>query len=98
MDYEKFKTVVETLENVKDLNIAAYDIGVNLMDYSDNYHKIITILLASVFDAEGIGWIEWYLYERKSHNGSILTAEDGEGNMICHNIDSLWDTVKNYMH
>lgn len=49
-----------------------------------------------VFNEEGKDWIDWYLYERVGFDGKILEAWDEKGNVICHNVESLWDTVMSY--
>ena len=51
----------------------------------------------SIFEKEGYDWISWYLYERDGFGGKVLSANDADGNEICHNIKSLWETVKDYM-
>lgn len=96
MKFKQFKAVIEKLEKDRERTFNIYKQGLDLIAYNEDYHTIIAVLLQSIFDEEGIGWIEWYLYERKSPNGAILTASDGQGNEICHNIESLWDTVKEH--
>ncbi len=94
MNYEQFKTVIETLEKVRDRSHSIYQLGVDLMNYDEFYHIVISTLLESTFTEEGKGWIDWYLYERPSFNGKLNLATDANGNEICHNIESLWETVK----
>jgi hypothetical protein len=96
MTFDQFKTAIEKLEKVRERTHDLHRHGLGLLDYNEAYETIISTLLQSLFNSEGIGWIEWYLYERKSPTGSILTASDGEGNQICHNVESLWDTVKEH--
>lgn len=99
MDYEKFKKIIENLEKSRERSSALYDLGVDLMDYSDTYHEVIGELLLSVFGVDGKDWIDWYLYERPSFNGKEpLKAFDKDDNEICHNIESLWETVKEYIN
>ena len=96
MNFKEFKSVIESLKKVSDRAHNAYQIGIDLMDYDEEYHKAITILMKSIFEEEGYDWISWYLYERDSFEGKVLSANDADGNEICHNIESLWDTVKPY--
>lgn len=99
MDYEKFKKIIENLEKSRDRSSTLYDLGIDLMDYSDIYHEVIGELLLSVFGVDGKDWIDWYLYERPSFNGNEpLKAFDKDNNEICHNIESLWETVKEYIN
>lgn len=96
MKFGQFKILIETLEKIRDRSDSIQDFGINLMDYDEDYHKLITLLLRSVFNEEGEDWINWYLYERVGFDGKILEAWDEKGNVICHNVESLWDTVKPY--
>jgi hypothetical protein len=96
MNYEQFKTVIDTLEKVRERSHSMYQLGVDLMDYEEPYHTVISTLLESVFNNEGTDWVGWYLYERPGFSGKVNLATDENGNEICHNIESLWETVKPY--
>ena len=95
MNYENFKIIIEDLEKVGERSHSIYKLGVNLMDYEELYHNIITSLLNSVFDKEGKDWIDWYLYERVGFTNKVNLATDKDGNEICYDIPSLWEEVKN---
>lgn len=98
MTYEQFETIIKDLEQIRERSHSIHKLGINLMDYEEIYHKTITNLLNSIFDSEGKDWIDWYLYERPGFIlGKTLTAFDENGNEICHNIFSLWQTVKSYL-
>ena len=94
MNFEQFKTLIETLQKVSDKYRVLYDLGIDTMNYDEGYQKIISLLMECVFDEEGKSWIDWYLYERIGFDGKILQAWDENDNEICHNIESLWGTVK----
>lgn len=96
MEYEQFKTVVETLEKIRERSYSIHQLGIDLMDYDEPTHVVISTLLESIFKEEGKDWIDWYLYERPGFNGKPNLATDENGNEICHNIESLWETVKPY--
>lgn len=97
MEFDKFKTVIKKLEKVRERSHSMYGLGIDLLEYDEQYHIVISTLLNSVFSEEGTGWIDWYLYERPGFTGgSKLKASDENGNEICHNIESLWQTVKPY--
>ena len=96
MNFEQFKTLIETLQKVSDKYRTLYDLGIDTMNYDEDYQKIISLLVEYVFAEEGKGWIDWYLYERIGFDGRILQAWDENENEICQNIESLWETVKPY--
>lgn len=95
MNYEQFKIVIEGLEKISQQSHNLYKLGVNLMDYEDLYHNVITSLLNSVFDKKGKDWIDWYLYERVGFTNKVNLATDKDGKEICYDIPSLWEEVKN---
>lgn len=97
MNFEKFKIIITCLEKVRDRSHSIHKLGVDLLDYDEEYHVAITVLLKTVFAEEGYDWISWYLYEKTSFRGETNHATDENGNEICHNVESLWDTVKPYI-
>jgi len=97
MKYEQFKQIIKTIEKVRERSSALYDLQVDLLNFEDEYFKIINILMDSVFDEEGHGWIDWYLYERIGFSGKKNLATDKDGNEICYDIPSLWKTVKEHL-
>ena len=96
MDFKQFKEIIEGLTKVNARSHVTCQNGIDLMNYDEDYHKIITTLIKSIFDEEGYDWISWFLYERIGFDGKVLSANDANGNQICNNIKSLWDTVKPY--
>jgi len=95
MDYESFKKLIEGLEAVRERSHSIHKIGIDLMEYDDVYHDIITTLVRSIFDEQGKDWIDWYLYERVGFTNKVNLATDKDGNEICYDIPSLWEEVKN---
>ena len=96
MNFDQFKILIEALQKVSDRYSKLYDLGIDTMNYEEDYQKIISLLLESVFDEDGKGWIDWYLYERIGFDGRVLEAWDENEKPICYNIESLWETVKPY--
>ena len=96
MNFEQFKTLIETLKKVSDKYRTLYDLGIDTMNYDEDYQKIISLLMNCVFAPEGKDWVDWYLYERVGFDGRILEAWDENNNPICYDIESLWNTVKPY--
>ena len=96
MEYEQFKNLIETIEKVRERSSALYKLNVDLLDFEDDYFKIIDILMKEIFDEEGHGWIDWYLYERIGFNDKVNLATDENGKEICYDIPSLWEVVKEH--
>ena len=99
MEYEQFEKLIKNLEKCRERSSSMHQFGIDLMNYDDIYHEIFGSLLLTVFGVEGKDWIDWYLYERPSFGGKEpLQAFDVDGTEICHNIESLWETVQEYMN
>lgn len=99
MEYKEFEKIIKNLEKCRERSHTIYSLGIDTMDYTEPYQEVIGSLLLSLFKTEGKDWIDWYLYERPSFNGKEpLKAFDENDKEICHNIESLWDTVKKYIN
>jgi hypothetical protein len=97
MEYEQFKNLIETIEKVRERSSALYKLDIDLLDFEDSYFKIIDLLMKSVFDEDGHGWVDWYLYERIGFNDKVNLATDENGKEICYDIPSLWEVVKEHL-
>jgi hypothetical protein len=97
MTYEQFEKLIITIEKVRERSSAIYDWGLDIINFEDDYFNIVNILMDCVFDQEGHDWIDWYLYERIGFNGKTNLATDKDGNEICYDIPSLWETVKEHL-
>jgi hypothetical protein len=93
MTKKTFTEIILKLQLTKKRTHELYKLGVELIDFEEPYIQIIDKLKHEVFNEEQVGWIDWFLYERESHSGEILEAHDANGNPICYDIDSLWETV-----
>ena len=103
MEYIKFLKVVRSLQKENKVINQAYAIGVDMINFVDPYHTIITELIKEIYGGyggygdEGCEWFEWYCWENDFGNGG-LTAYDSEGNPICYSHKSLWKYLEeNYI-
>ena len=98
MNLKTFTRFIEGLEKYQDKRDKAYGLGIDILDFDQDYYReVVRPLMSEVFKEEGMDWINWYLYDRVSHTGKDLEAFDKKGNRICHNIPSLYDTIKEYL-
>lgn len=97
MDYEQFKNLIETIEKVRERSSSLHKLDIDLLDFEDSYFKIIDILMKGVFNEQGHGWIDWYLYERIGFNNKVNLATDENDKEICYDIPSLWEVVKEHL-
>jgi len=92
MEFKVFEKLVAQIIEAGEKDLAAAHLGIDLINFVENYHVISSVLLIEYYGQEGAEWVEWYLYEKM--NNPELTAHDADGNEICHNLKSLWETAE----
>lgn len=92
MEFKVFEKLVAQIIEASEKDLAAAQLGIDLINFVENYHVITSILLIEYYGQEGAEWVEWFLYEKL--NNPELTAHDADGNEICHNLKSLWKTAE----
>lgn len=98
MTLKTFTTLIEGLQSYRDKKDKLYTLGIDILSFDEDYYREVTRpLMVEAFTEEGMQWIYWYLYERESISGEPLKAFDKEGNEICFDIPSLYDTIKEYL-
>ena len=101
MNKQSFEKIILNLQVARLRSREMYKLGVDIMNYEENYEHVIDELFRAAFNADQLVWIDWYLYERESPSGKILKAHKKVGRKkveICHTIDSLWETVHEAGH
>jgi O-glycosyl hydrolase len=96
MNKQSFEKIILNIQAARKRSLEMYKLGVDLMNYEDNYEHAIDELFRAAFNADQRGWIDWYLYEREGLTGKNNKARKKVGRKkveICHTIDSLWETV-----
>jgi hypothetical protein len=93
MKLEVFETILSNLNTISEKQTAAYDIGIDLINYNDIYNNVISLLFKSHYGKEGAEWIEWFIYEKSGKED--ICAYDSDGNEICKTVEELWNIVEN---
>jgi hypothetical protein len=106
MTYENFLKVILKQEVLDEQIDLAYKLKIDLIEFVDGYHQIISILIKEIYGEDGYEWYSWFCYEsdygRKdwgTKDGEIqYGATDENGNPICHSFESLWEYLeKNHL-
>lgn len=63
MNYESFLKVLLLLQKQERVIDTLYKNKVDLIDFVDPYHEIISELIIGVYGEEGHDWWSWYCYE-----------------------------------
>jgi hypothetical protein len=97
MTYERFLKITLQLQKESRILGKIYESGIDLTNFVDPYHTIITELIKEVYGDEGYDWWSWFCYENDYGQGG-LTAQDEKGEPICYSFESLWnylESIKN---
>ena len=81
------------VERWADFGIELYELPICELTW-----ELINMYLEEMFDKDGIDWINWYIYERKSiFTGEVLPCWDEEGKEFYVNTpDDLWKLVEQH--
>jgi hypothetical protein len=95
MKLEVFEKVINQIKEQDEKISALYKMGVDLIEFSDSYSSLRSLLLRAYYGEEGEDWISWFLYERDSSVGADPNqAWDKDGTPICYDIPSLWKCIE----
>jgi len=93
MKYQKFKKIIEIIEENQKRERRLYSDGIDLIEFLDGYNNIIDMLFYEYYGEKGNDWINWYLYE-KNKNSKEPQAWDEKGNPICENLKQVWELIE----
>ena len=81
------------VERWADFGIELYELPICELTW-----ELINMYLEEVFNEDGVDWINWYIYERKSiFTGEVLPCWDEEGKEFYVNTpEDLWKLVEQH--
>lgn len=97
MKLETLSKIVDTLKNQSEVSNQLYKLNVDLLEFTDPYESVITILIKEIYGAEGYEWFSWFCYECEF--GEKYSKDNpgawGKGsNPICYDLESLWNHLE----
>jgi hypothetical protein len=93
MKREVFVHVLDKIRSKSKKIDELYDLGIDLINFSDDSADVINTLLKVYYGEEGSDWIDWYLWERDP-DGALDQATTNDGKPICYDDTSLWEEVE----
>lgn len=81
------------IERWNDFGIELYELPICELTW-----ELINMYLEEMFNEDGVDWINWYIYERKSiFTGEVLPCFDEEGKEFYVNTpEDLWKLVEQH--
>ena len=93
MDYsirpEVFEKIVLGLKEQSESIDKAYKAGIDLIDFTDPYESVISMLIGSIYGQEGKDTFDWWRCEKNFGERTDLTMTDKDGNELCRTIEEL---------
>lgn len=93
MTFNTFNQLIQRLQQISETEHTLYKLNVDILEFTDSYHEIITTLIREVYGETGEDWWSWFCYENDFGTGK-LTAHDENKNPICYDIKSLWEFLE----
>lgn len=93
MTYENFLKITLSLQKESLVTKELYKLNVDLIEFLDPYHQIISILIEEVYGKHGLDMFYWFCYEN-DFGQKGYEAFDGCGERICHSHESLWEYLE----
>jgi hypothetical protein len=63
MTYENFLKVILTQKKMEEQVDAVYKMKIDLVEFVDDYHKMVEVLVKEVYGEEGWQWYSWFCWE-----------------------------------
>lgn len=95
MTYERFLKITTTLKMQDEVVHDLYERKVNLIEFVDPYHQVITELIKEVYGDEGYDWWSWFCYESE-YGTKGMQAWDENKNSICYDYKSTWEYLEKH--
>ena len=93
MKYETFAHITMQLQKQEQVINNLYKNNVDLLEFVDPYHQVISTLLEEVYGKEGLDLWSWFCYENDFGLGE-LEAWDADKKPICYDLKSLWEFLE----
>lgn len=100
MTYPEFKEIVDLLIINSQKIRKSYDIGIDLIEFTDTHSTLTSKLLSAIFTPEGLDWFSWFMYEKDYIEDGIgrsdISAYDtnphtGESFEILRTVEELYE-------
>lgn len=94
MKLEVFKEIVEKLKNRAQKESDAYFAGIDLFEFTNDFHSIISILIGAYYGKDGLETFDWWCYEKNWGSRTDLTMTDQTGNLLCQTLEDLHEYLE----
>ncbi len=106
MEFTEFNRIVDSMVKASTALDKTHEIGIDLLDFIENYNITIHLLLNEVLTSDGLDWFDWFMYEKNYiHDGignpeiqAFSKTNDADKIEICEDLNGLYNylTENNY--
>ena len=75
MEFTEFNRIVDSMVKASTALDKTHEIGIDLLDFIENYNITIHLLLNEVLTADGLDWFDWFMYEKNYIHDGIGNPE-----------------------
>ena len=63
MEYKVFSKIISELKKDSEKVDKLYSLGIDLIDFRDGLHSVISLLMKEIYGEAGYDWFSWFCYE-----------------------------------
>ena len=96
MKYETFLSITLHLQKAWRMSGAAYDIGIDITEFTEPENHVIHTLLKEIMTEEALDDFSWFMYEKGYIEGKLnpdMKSWDKDGNEILRTFDELYEHI-----
>ena len=94
MKFEIFAEIVSLLKEQSNKEQAAYDAGIDLINFNDPIHGVTSHLIGTIYGSEGKDVFDWWCYEKDWGARKDLTMQEADGTEVCQTLVDLHDWLE----
>ena len=99
MTFESFKQIFDSMVKSSAKIDKTYDIGIDLLEFVEDYNNAIHFLWSQVLTTDGLDWVNWFMYEKNYIQDGIgnpkmqaySKTDNGEEVEICKDLEGLYE-------
>jgi hypothetical protein len=93
MKFETFQKIISLHQEEQEKIHGIYEHGIDLINFADQYHEIISILVTEIYGESGYDWFSWFCHE-SDYGKKGPEAWDENEDPICYDVKSLWEYLE----
>jgi hypothetical protein len=94
MKLEVFAEIISLLKEQSNKEQAAYDAGIDLINFNDPIQAAVSHLIGAIYGTEGLDVFNWWCYDKEWGTRKDLTMQEADGTAICQTLIDLHEWLE----